>query len=106
MAPTAQKPVYTIGVIFPNATVVKGYDPSLGNMIITSDLAIKLAAENIKQKNILPGSKTAIYQLMKKVAHTEILLDVELNFTRFYSDETNPGKTAWATVNMIENGVK
>lgn len=37
---------------------------------------------------------------------TTIDLDVELNFTRFYSDEENPGKTAWATVNMVESGVK
>jgi hypothetical protein len=32
--------------------------------------------------------------------------DVQLNFTRYYSDDSNPGITAWAAVNMVENGVK
>ncbi|GAN01001.1 hypothetical protein MAM1_0004c00430 [Mucor ambiguus] len=81
----SQTPVYNIGIIFPNAKVVREDDPSLGDMIVTSELAIQLANDAIKKSNILP--------------------DVQLNFTRYYSDESNPGKTAWAAVNMVENGV-
>jgi hypothetical protein len=54
------KPVYTIGVIFPNATNVISTDPSLADMIITSDLAIDLAAQSIASSNLLPGTNTSI----------------------------------------------
>lgn len=53
--PVSSKPIYKIGIILPNATAVKENDPNLGNMIVTSDVAIKLAADSIKQKNLLPG---------------------------------------------------
>ncbi|KAF7731952.1 Metabotropic GABA-B receptor subtype 3A [Apophysomyces ossiformis] len=78
-------PVYTIGVMFPDPKAVRANDPTLNNMIIASEVAIQMAAENIKAQNILP--------------------DVELNFTRYHSDEHNPGKSAWAAVNMVERGV-
>lgn len=52
-----QKPVYTIGVLFPNATEVKLDDTNLANMILTSELAIQLAADDIKKNNILPGTQ-------------------------------------------------
>lgn len=53
--PVSSKAIYKIGIILPNATAVKENDPTLGNMIVTSDVAIKLAADSIKQKNLLPG---------------------------------------------------
>jgi hypothetical protein len=52
------KPTYNIGLIFPNVTVVKDTDPNLANMIVTSEVAIKLAAEAIAKSNILPGRVT------------------------------------------------
>ncbi|KAI8889827.1 periplasmic binding protein-like I [Backusella circina FSU 941] len=79
------KPVYNIGVLFPNATSVIDIDSSLADMIVTSELAIQLAADSIIRNNILP--------------------DVTINFTRYYSDMQSPGKTAWATVDMVEDGV-
>ncbi|KAG0182904.1 Metabotropic GABA-B receptor subtype 3A [Apophysomyces sp. BC1034] len=71
--------------MFPDPTVVRENDPTLNNMIIASEMAIQMAADDIKKSNILP--------------------DVELNFTRYYSDEHNPGKSAWSAVNMVERGV-
>jgi hypothetical protein len=58
---TQQKPVYNIGIIFPNTTVVRADDPTLGDMIITCELAIQLAADSIKQSGILPGMLIVIY---------------------------------------------
>ncbi|KAI7887264.1 uncharacterized protein EV154DRAFT_14627 [Mucor mucedo] len=80
-----QKPVYKIGIIFPNATAVKKDDANLANMILSSEVAIQLAADNIK---------------------SNILTDVELKFTRYYSDQSSPGKTSWTAVSMIEDGVE
>lgn len=56
--PTQQllKPVYNIGIIFPNVTVVKNNDPSLANMIVSSELAIKLAEDSISKSNWLSGT--------------------------------------------------
>ncbi|KAG2236589.1 hypothetical protein INT48_000143 [Thamnidium elegans] len=54
-------------------------------MILTSELSIKLAADYIKESNILP--------------------DVDLKFIRYYADETSAGDVTWNTVKMIENGV-
>lgn len=57
---TLQTPVYNIGIIFPNATDVRKDDPSLGDMIVTSELAIQLANDAIKKSNILPGMSVCI----------------------------------------------
>lgn len=57
---TSQTPVYNIGIIFPNATDVRKDDPSLGDMIVTSELAIQLANEAIKKSSILPGMNAAL----------------------------------------------
>lgn len=51
-----QKPIYKIGIIFPNATEVKEDDANLANMILSSEVAIQLAADNIKT-NILTGTR-------------------------------------------------
>lgn len=105
---TQQKPVYNIGIIFPNTTVVKADDPTLGDMIITCELAIKLAAESIQQNNILPGNdmtydtSAASQMYILNVG----IIDVDLNFTRYYSDELNPGRTSWVSVSMVEKGVE
>lgn len=34
------------------------------------------------------------------------IIDVDLNFTRYYSDELNPGRTSWVSVSMVEKGVE
>lgn len=60
-----QKPVYKIGIIFPNATEVKIDDANLANMILTSDVAIQLAANSIKSNNILPGTQQFLKTLSK-----------------------------------------
>lgn len=101
----SQIPTYNIGIIFPNATAVKQADPSLGDMIVTNELAIQLANEAIKKSNILPGTFYIKLSLRKSFAYMYII-DVQLNFTRYYSDGSNPGKTAWVAVNMVENGVE
>ncbi|KAI8336060.1 periplasmic binding protein-like I [Choanephora cucurbitarum] len=83
--PTTHKPVYNIGLMFPRASDVSINDTTLSDIIITSEVAIQLATRSIKNKNILN--------------------DVELNFTRYYSDENNPGKTSLAAVKMIQDNV-
>ncbi|RCH82278.1 hypothetical protein CU098_001339, partial [Rhizopus stolonifer] len=60
-------------------------DPALKDMIVTSEVAIQLAADSIRKSNILS--------------------DVELNFTRYYSDEKNPGKTSLTAVKMVQDNV-
>ncbi|KAI8341058.1 periplasmic binding protein-like I [Chlamydoabsidia padenii] len=80
-----EKPTYNIGVLFPDASTVRSYDPVLNNMILTSTLAVQLAAKHIQEKNYLP--------------------DVNLNFTRYYSSASHDGETSWTTIRMIEDGV-
>jgi hypothetical protein len=65
------KPTYNIGLIFPNVTVVKDVDPNLANMIVTSELAIKLASESIANSNILPGTDG---RFISRIAATYIYL--------------------------------
>lgn len=101
----SQIPTYNIGIIFPNATDVKTDDPSLGDMITTSELAIQLANEAIRKSNILPGTFYINLSQCNSLAYM-YNIDVQLNFTRYYSDGSNPGKTAWVAVNMVENGVE
>ncbi|KAI8971063.1 periplasmic binding protein-like I [Pilobolus umbonatus] len=79
------KPVYTVGIMFPDINDVKLTDPGLVNVIVTNELAIKLAAESIERDNILP--------------------DVQLKFLRYYSLKGNNGVTSWNTVNMINDNV-
>lgn len=63
---TSQTPVYNIGIIFPNATDVRKDDPSLGDMIVTSELAIQLANDAIKKSNLLPGiNVTFLHQFIR-----------------------------------------
>lgn len=51
-----QKPVYIIGIVFPEAKTVRLSDLNLSNMIVTSAMAIEIAAESIKINNIIPGT--------------------------------------------------
>ncbi|KAL1930958.1 hypothetical protein VTP01DRAFT_10095 [Rhizomucor pusillus] len=78
-------PTYKIGVLFPDPVSVRASDPTLNDMIVASEVAISMAAANISRNNIIP--------------------DVQLNFIRFYSNDSNVGQTAWTTVNMVEAGI-
>lgn len=62
-------PIYNIGIIFPKTTDVIIDDPSLANMIVTNELAIQLAAEDIRNSNILPGntSNECLYKMLSYV---------------------------------------
>lgn len=104
---TSIKPIYTIGVLMPNPAVVKANDSDLTNMIVTSELNIELAAQHIKDTNILPGISYATTLLKKKINKFIVsLIDVDLQFVRYYSEEYRIGKTSWTAVKMIEAGVK
>lgn len=54
---TTSLPVYNIGIIFPNTKNVIDYDPNLADMIVTSELAIQLAADDINNSKLLPGKQ-------------------------------------------------
>ncbi|ORX56420.1 periplasmic binding protein-like I [Hesseltinella vesiculosa] len=63
---------------------IRSLDPALNNMIITSDIAIRLAQQHIQQQAYLS--------------------DVNLVFQRAYSSDFNGGMTSWATSELILNG--
>lgn len=68
-----QKPEYVIGIIFPNATGLKIENTDLTNMILTSELSIKLAADHIRDNNLLPGTMELyinMYICMGPVIHS------------------------------------
>ncbi|CAO3596141.1 unnamed protein product [Absidia cylindrospora] len=56
-------PTYTIGILFPNASEVRSTDPALNNMILTSELSIKLAEQHIQAMNYLPVARLHGQQL-------------------------------------------
>ncbi|KAI8394060.1 periplasmic binding protein-like I [Radiomyces spectabilis] len=80
------RPVYTIGVLFPDPLSVRNHDPTLNNMIVSSETAIHMAKADVEAANLVP--------------------DVRLQIVRGESDENNPGRTSWATVEMVAMGVK
>lgn len=104
-----QKPEYVIGIIFPNATDPKiANNTDLTNMILTSELSIKLAADQIRDNNILPGTmELYINMSINEPCYSQrIYVDVDLKFIRYYADETLSGDVIFNAVNMIENGVE
>lgn len=59
----------------------------------------------------MTSKRTIFYQVHNKLKISKYriihsIVDVELKFTRYYSDENNPGKSAWTTVSMIEAGIE
>lgn len=54
-APT-NKTIYNIGLLFPNVSTLTGRnDMYIRNAVVTSELAIRMAVESVRDKNILPG---------------------------------------------------
>lgn len=50
---------YTIGVLFPDPAAVRRDDPTLNDMILASETAIIMAAQNISVNHVLPGTALA-----------------------------------------------
>lgn len=98
------KTTFSIGVIFPNLS--DPLDTKLVDSIVTSEVALKLAAESIENQNILPGFFIIIIQTAPKLILFSLGLDVQLNITRFYSSMTSAGITAWEAFRMSENHIK
>ena len=77
------------------------------NAVVTSELAIRMAVESVRDKNILPGY-IYIKQTKKKklTPHSIIYTDIELNITRYYSYEDESSLSAIETFKMVESNVE